>query len=106
MLTYMQKTDTILQNQQATIRNLEGQISQISQQLSNRPSGSLPSNTEANPKGVNAITLRSGKEVETVEKQTEEKEPNTRKDKGKQKMEEPKPQSTEVKSYLSLFQED
>ena len=84
MLTYMQKTDTILQNQQATIRNLEGQISQISQQLSNRPPGSLPSNTEKNPMRINAIMLRSGKEVETVEKQAEEQEEDSQKDKGKQ----------------------
>ena len=100
MLTYMQKTDTILQNQQATIRNLEGQISQISQQLSSRPPGSLPSNTEKNPMRINAIMLRSGKEVEEVNKQAEEREENTQKDKGKQKMEEPKPSSSEVKPYI------
>ena len=91
MLNYMQKTDTMLQNQQATIRNLENQISQMSQQSSNRPSGSLPSNTEQNPKGTNAITLKSGKEV--VDKKFEEKEDSPKKTKGKQKEEEPKKNS-------------
>ncbi|XP_031378355.1 uncharacterized protein LOC116193748 [Punica granatum] len=100
MLSYMQKTDTMLQNQQATIRNLEGQISQISQQLSNRPSGSLPSNTEENPKGVNAIMLRSGKELETVNRKAQTQEESSEKDKGKQKVEEPRQKSLGVKPYV------
>ncbi|PKI49941.1 hypothetical protein CRG98_029683 [Punica granatum] len=89
MLSYMQKTDTMLQNQQATIRNLEGQISQISQQLSNRPSGSLPNNIEENPMGVNAIMLRSGKELDTINRKAQTEEESPEKDKGKQKVEEP-----------------
>ncbi|XP_031376077.1 uncharacterized protein LOC116191018 [Punica granatum] len=100
MLSYMQKTDTMLQNQQATIRNLEGQISQISQQLSNRPSGSLPSNTEENPKGVNAIMLRSGKELEIVNRKAQTQEESPEKDKGKQKVEEPRQKSLGVKPYV------
>ena len=55
MLYYTQKTDTLLQNQQIISRNLEGHLSQIFQQLSIRPSGSLPSNAEENPKRVNTI---------------------------------------------------
>ncbi|XP_031382022.1 uncharacterized protein LOC116196442 [Punica granatum] len=100
MLSYMQKTDTMLQNQQATIRNLEGQISQISQQLSNRPSGSLPSNTEENPKGVNAIMLRSGKELEIVNRKAQTQEESPEKDKGKLKVEEPRQKSLGVKPYV------
>ncbi|XP_031398546.1 uncharacterized protein LOC116209130 [Punica granatum] len=88
------------QNQQATIRNLEGQISQISQQLSNRPSGSLPSNTEENPKGVNAIMLRSGKELEIVNRKAQTQEESPEKDKGKQKVEEPRQKSLGVKPYV------
>ncbi|XP_031378287.1 uncharacterized protein LOC116193685 [Punica granatum] len=88
------------QNQQATIRNLEGQISQISQQLSNRPSGSLPSNTEENPKGVNAIMLRSGKELEIVNRKAQTQEESPEKDKGKQKVEEPRQKSLGVNQAL------
>jgi len=58
----MTTTDANLKNQAAAIHNLEVHISQISSMLSNRPHGSLPSNTEVNPKKyVKAITLRSEK---------------------------------------------
>ncbi|PKI42333.1 hypothetical protein CRG98_037278 [Punica granatum] len=100
ILSYIQKIDTMLQNQQATIRNLEGQISQIYQQLSNRPSRSLPSNTEENPKGVNAIMLRSGKELDTVNRKAQTQEESPEKDKGKQKVEEPRQKSLGVKLYV------
>ena len=40
-------------------------MGQIAKTLAERPQGSLPSNTETNPREqVKAITLRSGKEVE------------------------------------------
>ena len=100
MLSYMQKTDTMLQNQQATIRNLEGQISQISQQLSNRPSGSLPSKTEENPKRVNAIMLRSGKQLKMDDKKAQVHEEESKKEKEEQKGGEPKKKSPEVKPYV------
>ena len=100
MLSYMQKTDTMLQNQQATIRNLEGQISQISQQLSTRPLGSLPSNTEENPKRVNAIMLRSGKELKVIDKEDQAHEETSVKDKGKKKGKEPKPEAPAMQSYV------
>ena len=58
----MTTTDTNLKNQAAVIHNLEVQMSQIFSLLSNRPQGSLPSNTEVNSKEyVKAIMLRSGK---------------------------------------------
>ena len=38
--------------------------------LSRRPQGGLPSNTEKNPKEeVNAVTLRSGKKLDEVKKE-------------------------------------
>jgi len=40
-------------------------VGQIAKTLAERPQGSLPCNTEINPREqVKAITLRSGKEVE------------------------------------------
>ncbi|KAI3467900.1 hypothetical protein Pfo_024563 [Paulownia fortunei] len=60
----LQKQESIIQNQSATIRSLEVQIGQISSMLSARPQGSLPCNTEINPKEtVQAITLRGSKEL-------------------------------------------
>ncbi|KAI3461839.1 hypothetical protein Pfo_018502 [Paulownia fortunei] len=65
----LQKQESIIQNQSATIRRLEVQIGQISSMLSARPQGSLPSNTEINPKEtVQAITLRGGKELPELER--------------------------------------
>ena len=52
---YMPKSDTVLQNQAASIRNLEIQMAQLDSFINNRPQGTLPSDTETNPK-------REGKE--------------------------------------------
>ena len=60
--TFKTTTNTNLKNQAAAIHNLEVQMSQIFSLLSNRPQGSLPSNTEINSKEhVKAIMLRSKK---------------------------------------------
>jgi len=62
---FMTKTETSFKHQVASIRNLEVQIGQVANLLSSRPQGSLPSNTNTNPKQqVNAIILRSEKQVE------------------------------------------
>ena len=58
--------------------------------MSNRPLGSLPNNIEENPKGVNAIMLRSGKELEVVDRKVHTQKESPKKDKGKVKMEEDK----------------
>ncbi|KAH9697798.1 hypothetical protein KPL71_023761 [Citrus sinensis] len=60
MSQFMTKTKSTFQNQAASIQNLEVQVGQIANLLSSRQPGSLPSNTETNPKEqVNAIILRS-----------------------------------------------
>ncbi|PPS06039.1 hypothetical protein GOBAR_AA14607 [Gossypium barbadense] len=52
--TYFQNTETALKNQQASIHGLETQIGQL---ISEQPQGSLPSNTEPNPREhLNAIS--------------------------------------------------
>ncbi|XP_075640377.1 uncharacterized protein LOC142612142 [Castanea sativa] len=57
----MNKTDVAIQNNSASIRNLEVQIGQLSSMLTERTAGTLPSNTVTNPKEhVKAISLRSG----------------------------------------------
>ena len=73
MSQFMTKTETTFQNQAASIRNLEVQMGQIANLLSSRPQGSLPSNTETNPKEqMNAIMLRSGKQLEDPPKEVKE----------------------------------
>ncbi|XP_038698003.1 uncharacterized protein LOC119995560 [Tripterygium wilfordii] len=66
---FMAETKTNFQNQQASIRNLEIQVAQIAEAFSGRDRGSLPSQTEINPKNqeqAKAISLRRGKQVKTA----------------------------------------
>ncbi|GJU02175.1 hypothetical protein Tco_1112513 [Tanacetum coccineum] len=66
----------VAKNHQASIKNLETKFDKLTYKQSGRPSGSLPSNTQPNPKGhnskayqppqsrnehVNAVFTRSGK---------------------------------------------
>ncbi|GJV54760.1 hypothetical protein Tco_1455765 [Tanacetum coccineum] len=68
--------ETLAKNHQASIQNLETKFDRLADKQSGRPSGSLPSNTQPNPKGhnckayqppqylnehVNAVFTRSGK---------------------------------------------
>ena len=80
------------------LRNLENQVEQLASNLSKRPQGGLPSNTENNPREeVNAITLRNGRELEKVEK-----EPRKVVDKGKRMWK--KPQKKMILSHLNQHQ--
>ncbi|PPS10149.1 hypothetical protein GOBAR_AA10494 [Gossypium barbadense] len=57
--THLQNTEIALKNQQALIQRLETQIGQLSKLISERPQGSLPSNTEPNPREhLNAISTQ------------------------------------------------
>ncbi|KAK1383767.1 hypothetical protein POM88_021502 [Heracleum sosnowskyi] len=65
----MWKTDALIQSQSASMRALEMQVGHLASAINNRPQGSLPSDTEPNPKNdkrehCKSITLRSGKEIE------------------------------------------
>ena len=67
----------LMTSQAATLKKLESQMGQIASALSSRPPSSLPSDIESNPTGTgqehcNAITLRSGKQVEVKDKLEEE----------------------------------
>ena len=69
------------QETKASIRNLEAQIGQMAATLSQiqaRDLGKLPSQTIVNPReNVNAMTLRSGKQLETPQKENVQREDNT-----------------------------
>ncbi|PPS00311.1 hypothetical protein GOBAR_AA20352 [Gossypium barbadense] len=55
--THFQNTEIALKNQQASIQELETKIGQLAKLISERPQGSLPSNTDSNPmEQLNAIT--------------------------------------------------
>ncbi|WOG87127.1 hypothetical protein DCAR_0206350 [Daucus carota subsp. sativus] len=66
----------MVKSQSVSIKTLENQIGQIANALINRPQGTLPSDTEANPgkkevkEQVQAVTLRSGKVTKDKESAT------------------------------------
>ncbi|XP_073124805.1 uncharacterized protein [Henckelia pumila] len=85
MTNFISSTDTRLQNQDASIKNLETQLGQLANIIAGRTQGTLPSDTEKNPKEqVKALTLRSGKEIglETGKEDKNEHE-NEESEKGK-----------------------
>ncbi|XP_019239964.1 PREDICTED: uncharacterized protein LOC109219958, partial [Nicotiana attenuata] len=50
-----------------TVRNLERQMGQLASAQNTRPTGALPSDTEANPRAaLNAVSLRNGRQLEEV----------------------------------------
>ncbi|KAH9678667.1 hypothetical protein KPL71_025809 [Citrus sinensis] len=66
---YIMKNETVVQSHTAYLRNLENQIGQLATAVSNRPQGSLPSNTE-NPRRerkehCKVINLRSRNEADS-----------------------------------------
>ncbi|GKC58480.1 hypothetical protein Tco_1086078 [Tanacetum coccineum] len=79
--------ETVAKNHQVLIQNLETKFDRLADKQSGRPSGSLPSNTQPNPKGhnskayqppqsrnehVNAVFTRSGKSYNLQENPNEE----------------------------------
>ncbi|KAL4343952.1 hypothetical protein AHAS_Ahas11G0129800 [Arachis hypogaea] len=110
----MKNQEMANKNYEASMRNLERQIEQLSkQQLVERPSNTFPSDTIPKPKEeCKAIQLRSGKTLEddtkVARKEGTKDEENDQKDskkneepKGKQVLEEqPQEQRKEVKPYV------
>ena len=78
MHAFMVNTKAKIENKEALIRiqvssthNLKVQVGQIASLLSARIQGSLPSNTDKfSKKQVHAITLRSRKQLEQVQKES------------------------------------
>ncbi|XP_057425760.1 uncharacterized protein LOC130719138 [Lotus japonicus] len=67
--SFINESRNNFKNQEASIKNLENQVGQISKQLSERPPGMFPSNTVPNPReNISAVTLRSGKVMHEIEK--------------------------------------
>ncbi|PPS15099.1 hypothetical protein GOBAR_AA05472 [Gossypium barbadense] len=71
--TRFQNTETALKNQQASIQGLETQIGQLAKLISERPQGSLLSNTEPNLREqINAITVQDEEGLEIGSKNIHE----------------------------------
>ncbi|XP_031275462.1 uncharacterized protein LOC116133938 [Pistacia vera] len=70
---FVSSTEARFQNQEASIRNLETQMGQLANLISRKAQGTLPSDTEKNPKEhVKAITLKNVKEIGHKEQEKEE----------------------------------
>ncbi|XP_073121533.1 uncharacterized protein [Henckelia pumila] len=78
MQKFISSTETRIQNQDASIKNLENQIGQLAKAMSSRELGTLPSDTKKNPKEqVKAVELRIGKKIEGERQREKESEPST-----------------------------
>ena len=111
----MQQQATQLNNQAAQLRSLEAQLGQMANLLTERQPGSLPSNSEVNPRRdgnehVKAVTLRSGKELEAqlqppVVEQLETEEitsPQRKDDADKEQPQEKQSSGTSVETKASI----
>ena len=111
----MQQQATQLNNQAAQLRNLEAQLGQMANLLTERQPGSLPCNSEVNPRRdgnehVKAVTLRSGKELESqlqppVVEQLETEEitqPKRKDDADKEQPQEKQSSETSVETKTSI----
>ncbi|KAI4299930.1 hypothetical protein L6164_033350 [Bauhinia variegata] len=98
-----EKTNQFMVTTNASIKQLENQVGQISQLLTTRQPGALPSTTEANPRDVKAITLRSGKTLEVVQEPTLEGEKEVEKAHENTPEERPKSQESVHKLRSKLF---
>ena len=113
----MQQQATQLNNEAAQMRSLEAQMGQMANLLTERQPRSLPSNSEVKPRRdenehVKAVTLRSGKDLETKEKPsvTEEVEaekviqPSQSDDTNKEQLKEKQSEenTTEAKASISV----
>ena len=71
------KFDQIAKNHSSSIHNIEVQLGQLANAMTTRGQGHLPSNTEMNPRDVKAITLRSGKELNSKDEKATTTTPET-----------------------------
>ena len=68
--------ETKFQSQEASMWNLEMQIGQLANMIADTAQGTLPSNTERNPREyIMAITLREAKQIVEKNKQEDHSSP-------------------------------
>ncbi|PPS06668.1 hypothetical protein GOBAR_AA13981 [Gossypium barbadense] len=101
--THFQNTETTLKNQQASIQGLETQIRQLSKLISERPQGSLPSNTEPNPREhLNAISTQNKEGFIAPEPELQQ---DNAMNKGREE-EPPRTKKTETEHYYQVANKD
>ncbi|PPS02500.1 hypothetical protein GOBAR_AA18158 [Gossypium barbadense] len=96
--TRFQNTETALKNQQASIQGIETQIGQLSKLIFERPQGSLPSNTEPNPREHLNVINTQNKEGFIAP------EPELEQDNGMKKGREEEPPRTKTTETVHYYQ--
>ncbi|XP_075475594.1 uncharacterized protein LOC142506773 [Primulina tabacum] len=79
------------QNHDAMMQRVETQLGQLATQMATRAPGSLPSDTEKNPNGVNALTVTSPIKQEVVDVEANVKEKGSSKQRSEDAKEKGKP---------------
>ncbi|PPS04227.1 hypothetical protein GOBAR_AA16438 [Gossypium barbadense] len=101
--THFQNTETALKNQKALIQGLETQIGQLSKLISEQPQGSLPRNTESNPREhLNAISTQDTEGFITPEPEIQQ---DNAMNKGREE-ELPRTKTTEIVCYYNEENKD
>ncbi|XP_075479287.1 uncharacterized protein LOC142520172 [Primulina tabacum] len=104
MMKHIVGMETRLQNHDVILRRLDAQMGQIANQLENRPLGTLPSDTEKNPKGVNAVSTVVKAEEEEPKRQNST-DMEAKNDGGmKPKMEDAKEQNPQTTRKTAILQ--
>ncbi|XP_075475703.1 uncharacterized protein LOC142509842 [Primulina tabacum] len=104
MMKHVLGMETRLQNHDAILRRLDAQMGQIANQLANRPLGTLPSDTEKNPKGLNAVSTVIKAEEEEPKRQDSTDMEAKNYGGVKPKMEDAKEQNTQTTRKTAIFQ--
>ncbi|PPR95351.1 hypothetical protein GOBAR_AA25319 [Gossypium barbadense] len=100
--TRFQNTEAILKNQQASIQGLETQIGQLSKLISERPQGSLPSNTEPNPREhLNAISTQNKEGFVAPKRKLQQ---DNAKNKGREEVNNDDPKQTKTTEEVHYYQ--
>src|SRR5262249_19608220 len=99
MSKFISTSEARFQNQDASIKNLETQVGQLAKMMSERAQGTLPSNTEPNPRGqVNALFLGSIEEADNEQPELEIRNLEEKQSTTKRALEEHKPKILDPKS--------
>ena len=64
IVVFQANTNVFKTNRNGSLKNLETQVWQLTQNLQNQSKEAFPSDTKRNPKDCMAITLRSGRELQ------------------------------------------
>ena len=66
LATFQANTNVFQANNNSSLKNMETQVRQLALAMQNQSKDAFPSDTKKNPKDCMVMTLRSGKEIESI----------------------------------------